>query len=229
MSTLHSPSSSVFAANAFEPLEQQRHGEEIVRPSLSYWQDAWLRLKQNRSAIISLWIIIFLLFFTLAGPLIWRVDANSQDLMQISRGPNLTSQALLIDDHNPPPVQRLSAEQQAALSGTAEATSAVRLLATANTEAVDLAWQGVAMATGYTVYRHEYPPYGRHDLGVPLADTSAEQVSYRDGLQLESIRYYYSVVALFDGVESQQYQALIVDVEQAIISTRITINTKKAP
>ncbi|CAH0990844.1 hypothetical protein SIN8267_00944 [Sinobacterium norvegicum] len=216
MSTVNQSTLPVFDPAAFEPLKKQQQAEEIVRPSLSYWQDAWQRLKQNRSAIVSLWIVIFLLFFTLAGPLIWRVDSNSQDLMQISRGPSFAATAVLIADDNPVPRVILSPQQLAGLVAGSEATAEVRLLTAANTEAVDLAWQGVANASGYTIYRHEYPPHGRHDLGVPLADTGAEQVSFRDGLQLESIRYYYSVVALFDGVESEQYQQLIVDVEQAI-------------
>jgi oligopeptide transport system permease protein len=36
----------------------------MVRPSRSYWQDAWARLKANRRAIASLYIIVFLMLFT---------------------------------------------------------------------------------------------------------------------------------------------------------------------
>ena len=48
-----------------------------MRPSRSYWQDAWARLKANRRAIASLNIIIFLMLFTFVGPLIWRVAGTA--------------------------------------------------------------------------------------------------------------------------------------------------------
>ena len=69
--------------------------EQISRPSLSYWEDAWIRLKKNTRAIISLYIVIFLALFTLAGPLVWQVDPSLQDLNQISQAPSWPKTALL--------------------------------------------------------------------------------------------------------------------------------------
>jgi oligopeptide transport system permease protein len=37
--------------------------------SVSYWRDAWRRLKKNYVAMASAWVIIFLIFFAYAGPL----------------------------------------------------------------------------------------------------------------------------------------------------------------
>ncbi len=59
--------------------------QQLTRPSLSYWQDAWLRLKKNRRALASLCIVVALILFTILGPVIWRVDPALQDLDQISQ------------------------------------------------------------------------------------------------------------------------------------------------
>ena len=75
------------AADAFTPLAQDQAAAISSRPSLSYWQDAWRRLQQNKRAIFSLYLIIGLLAFTFIGPMIWTVDPSSQDVDQISIAP----------------------------------------------------------------------------------------------------------------------------------------------
>ena len=37
------------AGDDFAPLTEQRDGERLDRPSLSYWQDVWRRLRSKRS------------------------------------------------------------------------------------------------------------------------------------------------------------------------------------
>ena len=77
--------------SAFEPVTAERRVQQLTRPSLSYWQDAWLRLKRNGRALMSLYIIVALLAFTLLGPLVWRVDPASQDVDQVSQAPTRRS------------------------------------------------------------------------------------------------------------------------------------------
>jgi hypothetical protein len=48
------------------------------RPSLSYWQDSWHRLRANRRAFLSLAIVIALGAFALVGPLVWTTDPAIQ-------------------------------------------------------------------------------------------------------------------------------------------------------
>ena len=44
---------------SFERLSsEEKHSDEIVRPAISYWADAWRRLKKNPIAMISLVILI---------------------------------------------------------------------------------------------------------------------------------------------------------------------------
>lgn len=54
--------------------------QAIVRPSLTYWQDAWRRLKQNKGALGGLCIILLLLVAALIGPLISPFPYDAQHL-----------------------------------------------------------------------------------------------------------------------------------------------------
>mgnify|MGYP000898502929 CR=1 FL=1 len=63
----------------FEPAstsEKENFLEE--RPSLSYWQDAWRRLKRNRVAMVSLFIIIIICLFAFVGPFFREADYTTQ-------------------------------------------------------------------------------------------------------------------------------------------------------
>ena len=76
-------SETTFTTRDFESIRTDEAVQVIARPSLSYWQDAWVRLKDNRRALFSLYLIIALLAFTIAGPWIWTVDPQAQDLDQV--------------------------------------------------------------------------------------------------------------------------------------------------
>jgi oligopeptide transport system permease protein len=58
-----------------------QESERIAGPPMGFWRDAWMRLKKNHGALISLAIIVFL--FTMAfalGPLLSQHSAYAQDL-----------------------------------------------------------------------------------------------------------------------------------------------------
>ncbi len=56
--------------NPFEPLDPSLFSaeHESLHPSLSYWQDAWLRLRRNRMAMAGLLILTLLLIAAIFGP-----------------------------------------------------------------------------------------------------------------------------------------------------------------
>ena len=85
----------------FERISNSSEKENISRPSLSYWADAWIRLKANKRALLSLYLIVALLLFTIVGPLIWTIDPAFQDLDQISQPPGSNRLALIVDDYEP--------------------------------------------------------------------------------------------------------------------------------
>lgn len=49
-----------------------------TKASLSYWQDAWRRLKKNKVAMVSLVIVILLVLFAFVGPMFYDYDYTAQ-------------------------------------------------------------------------------------------------------------------------------------------------------
>lgn len=203
----------------FLPLPKAAASAQISRPSLSYWQDAWRRLKQNPRAMLSLLVVAFMIAGTLVGPLLWRVNPAHQVLDQISQGPNLGMAALLVDDFVPwaGRTVTVSPAPPAATAADLAAPSAITAHGQPTTEAVRFHWTPVAGATGYAIYRHELPPGGSFDLGLPLGEVEgAGTVSFEDRLGLESRSYFYSVVPLLGNEEGPAYITLEQQVRQAI-------------
>ncbi|MGT8904348.1 ABC transporter permease [Bacillus safensis] len=65
----------------FSPREQKKkEAHAIKRPSLSYWADTWRRLKQNKLAMFSLSVLIFLFVMAVLGPLLAPNSVTEQRL-----------------------------------------------------------------------------------------------------------------------------------------------------
>ena len=62
--------------------------DKIVRPSLTYWSDAWRRLKENKLAIISLVILIIVVAMAFIGPKLRPWEYDYQDYAVINKEPN---------------------------------------------------------------------------------------------------------------------------------------------
>ncbi|MCS5573884.1 MAG: hypothetical protein NZ789_13195, partial [Pseudomonadales bacterium] len=202
---------SVFQPSAldFERIETISDIEQISRPSLSYWQDAWVRLRQNTRAIVSLWIILLLGFFTLAGPLLWQVDPALQDLNQVSQSPSLPKSAMLVVNYSPWAGVRLENYRPPESYPVNVAAPAYFQVADgATTQRVRLSWSKVEGADGYNIYRNNRPPQGFNDLGLPLGSTYGDELSYEDRLSLEARDYYYSIVPT-DGYEEYESYTIL--------------------
>ena len=195
---------SDIAAIDFAPLIEQQEAHVISRPSLSYWQDAWIRLKANKRALVSLYLVIGLLLFTLAGPLIWRVDSAIQDLDQVSQPPGTNRSALVVDDYEP-----WFGDQFLAGAG-------LRLAEEATSQAVRVQWDALPGASGHRVYRNLFPVGEERAYGIPLAEFfDVSTLHFEDRLDLKRGRYYYSVVALGDrGELLDNFQMIEVDVQR---------------
>lgn len=63
--------------------------EAIGGPSLTYWQDCWRRLKKNKSAILSLFIIVVVVFSAIFVPMFWEYSYEEQELMFANIPPEL--------------------------------------------------------------------------------------------------------------------------------------------
>lgn len=73
---------------SFEPLIQRCTAEKIVRPSITYRQDAWRRLKKNKLAMIGLYTILLVILIALAGPWISSASYSDQSLIQTNQSPS---------------------------------------------------------------------------------------------------------------------------------------------
>ncbi|MCY3689910.1 MAG: ABC transporter permease [Gammaproteobacteria bacterium] len=192
----------MYTAADFLPLREQRDVHGISRPSLSYLQDAWLRLKANRRALASLYLVLGLLFFTIAGPWLWRVDPAVQDLDQISQPPGVDRAALIVPDYQ-------------SWDGAGE-TGPLHVVGDATSQSVRLKWDALPGANGHRVYRNVFPVGPELAYGMPLAEFFDNTVlHHEDRLDLRPGRYYYSVVALGeDGAITGNYQSIMVDVQR---------------
>ena len=202
-------------ALSFEPVRIDRDVETISRPSLSYWQDAWVRLKANRRALVSLYLVIGLALFTVFGPYLWRVDPAAQDLDQISVPPGAGRDVTVVDEYQA--WEGVTVTPVAGDGAELAAPASLSVVGPATTRAVRLQWAAVAGASGYRVYRNlsQPEPYA---LGLPIGDVpDPRRVSFEDRLDLKPVTYHYSVVALGAlGDESPNYGSVAVDVTRVI-------------
>ena len=186
----------------FRPLQRRSDVHGISRPSLSYWEDAWIRLKANKRAIVSLYLVVALLFFTLIGPLIWTVDPGLQDLDQISQAPGTDRSAEIVADY--------VAWDGADPSGA----SGLRVVDQPTTQVVKLKWDALAGANGHRVYRNLFPVGNEFAYGIPVGEYFDNGIDFHeDRLDLKPETYFYSVVALAaDSSVSQTYESVEVEV-----------------
>ncbi len=201
--TDYADQTSSFNATDFEALERSQDVNVISRPSLSYWQDAWIRLKANKRAITSLYIIVFLLLFTIVGPWVWRIDPAIQDLDQISQPPGTDRSALIVESY-------------VAWDGETDVGNGLRVIGDPNSQAVRLAWDALENANGHRLYRNRFPVGEEMAFGIPLAEYFDNNiVTHEDRLDVRPDTYFYSVVALDDrGQVTDNFQTIEVEVER---------------
>ena len=198
---------SRFSAADFETAAVERQLQRTSRPSLSYWEDSWRRLKKNRRALASLGTVVALGALAVAGPWVWRVDPATQDVDQISQAPAWPSSALIVPAYTP------WAGVTATPTRAGDTVMNLRLAEPASTQAVRLVWEPTGGAAGYVVYRSVYETAPDRALGLPVGEVlGADQVSFEDRLALEPRRYWYSVVVMDENrAEENTYAALVVD------------------
>ncbi|WP_419961407.1 oligopeptide ABC transporter permease [Psychrobacillus sp. BM2] len=77
-------------ADSFERIEiDASHAERITKPSLSFWQDAWLRIRKNKAAIVSMFILAFIIIMAFVGPMISPHDAETQTITHANLPPKV--------------------------------------------------------------------------------------------------------------------------------------------
>lgn len=64
----------------------QEEANRIDRPTISYWQDAWRRLRKNPVAMVSLCVLIILVIMCIVGPYIRGYDFISKNVKMKNLG-----------------------------------------------------------------------------------------------------------------------------------------------
>ncbi|MBH0228790.1 oligopeptide ABC transporter permease [Halobacillus yeomjeoni] len=81
----HKPSKDLFV-----PVERQDNdSEKINRPSLSFWQDSFIRLRKNVGAMIGLFVLIGLVVMAIFGPYMNSYGEFEQDLSRAKMPPKV--------------------------------------------------------------------------------------------------------------------------------------------
>ncbi|MBA2174489.1 ABC transporter permease [Halobacillus locisalis] len=74
----------------FVPVNREENeGEKISRPSLSFWQDSFIRLRKNMGAMIGLGILIVIAIMAIFGPYMNEYGEFDQDLSRAKMPPKV--------------------------------------------------------------------------------------------------------------------------------------------
>lgn len=76
-------------SNKWDKLSKQEVMKESIRPSLTYWQDAWRRLKKNVLSMLGLTVIMLLILFATFGNAFTDWTFSDQDLDMSNLPPKL--------------------------------------------------------------------------------------------------------------------------------------------
>lgn len=200
------------SAGDFTPLTGKRETHRIVRPSRSYWQDAWTRLRANRRAIVSLYLVIGLLLFTFLGPVLWDVDPARQDVDRISLPPGAGRQAEVVAPYRP-----WRGEEVAPGYGVGE--EGLGLAMPATTQAIRLLWEPIPGASAYRLYRNVFPPEQVGSPGLPVADITQDgQFHYEDRMALQPRDYHYTLAGLNGDAEPVGWSGTLTVTAQRVIT-----------
>jgi oligopeptide transport system permease protein len=169
--------------------------QQINRPPISYWQDAWLRLKRNKMAMASAAFVVVLALLAIFGPFLIEYSHDEQEVWNLHSPPSLGKQAVVVDySQTRPEIPTLETIVTDATDDQAfeppPAPPSVELLGDPLTTGVGIQWQSVEGVDGYRIYRS----IDASTLGVPLTDTDAATLGYFDQNAIQpGQNYFYSV------------------------------------
>jgi oligopeptide transport system permease protein len=78
------------AAERFAPaIIDSAKSEEINKPSLNFWQDAWMRVRKNKAAVVSLVVLVLLIIMAFLGPAISGKEFDTQNASRANLPPKI--------------------------------------------------------------------------------------------------------------------------------------------
>lgn len=216
-----------YSQDLFTKVPKSKAQALIVRPSLSYWQDALRRFKGNRQSVFAFSLAVFLTAFSFVGPILWDRDPSLENSSNQAASPNWGRPAVVVDDSAAfvPKILKIDAAlsegQQVAHP---KPVRELKLLGAATTQRVLLEWSPSIGAKGYAIYRNEVEPMGDR-WGLPIAEvTELGQVNFEDNQSLEARDYYYTVVT----VNSQGEQGDVGTTIKVSVLSALEVHAAKA-
>ncbi|MEI4461527.1 ABC transporter permease [Exiguobacterium sp. A1_3_1] len=83
--------SEQFDSSLFQHVEfNEQAGERLAGKSLNFWQDAWMRLRKNKAAILSLAVIVIIAIMSLVGSSLSGNDPYTQTITQAKLPPKVS-------------------------------------------------------------------------------------------------------------------------------------------
>ena len=77
--------------NRYQPLDPSTlNADQISRPSVSYWKDAWRRFRRDKLALFGLVVILIVALFAIFGPMFCPYDYETADFFHVSEWPSAT-------------------------------------------------------------------------------------------------------------------------------------------
>ncbi len=222
-----SPSPQLFQALG---ADRKLADKALSRPSITYWQDAWLRIRQNKLALISGVYVILLAIAAAFVPMILPYTHDEQEVWNAHLSPSLGRPATVVPDAGlefDPVVDELmaasadpAAEPVVEPADIPEAPSGLRIVGEAVSAGVILQWERVPDVQGYRVYRS----IDAETSGLPLEDVAAEHLSFMDTNSVQAgEKYYYRVVAFnfFGESEPSQYVEVRAELSLPLADARL--------
>ena len=203
--------SVVINSKSFLRSEVMPNTVDVTRPSISYWQDSLTKFRQNRRAVYSAIFIMFLIFFSSAGPVFWDLDPTHQDVYQISTPPWSNRAVTLIE------------EKSRSSDSIMETVESFKFLGQPNTESIFLRWPANNHANGFHLYRSIVPVQGGAAFGLPLASLPSSKRQFTDKLNLTERTYYYTLISSFTGDKRETIETITVT-PQKVLFTQEAIN-----
>ena len=75
----------------FTQMDASLRDTKLETKARSYLADAFLRFKKNKSSVVAAWIIIFLLLYAIAAPIISPYKIKDKDKVYVNYGPYISS------------------------------------------------------------------------------------------------------------------------------------------
>ena len=73
----------------YQPLDKASiSADQISRPSVSYWKDAWRRFRKDKLAMFGLVMILIVSLFAIFGPMLCPYDYDEADFFSIAQWPS---------------------------------------------------------------------------------------------------------------------------------------------